>query len=581
MTDAAAAPAPKKEKAYRMMTERQRREACELFARGERTLEQLAKKYGVTVSAIQKLFSKRGIKKGMKIEETAAKVAQALDRKTVDEVNETVERTKKTREDTYKLASAIASLVGQTIHKAREDGRSMSTTTGEMRALRFAAETVKLTGEIRFNALGIDPLENGDIADLPELRVSELTAEDIAQRRRDLEALAKEEDGLDIDPGSVPDMDDEDDEPMEAEGEPQPDADAGSTLADALEGIETPPAVNETRMTIRLHNGTRIELKGADKPDTLRGVGIHFLIIDEARTSRRHLVQGAAPDARLDRRPRDHHRHAEGLQLALRPLHAGPARRRLPTRRALAHQHLEELAVPDHHLALHSARGNRGGARRHGREVVPPGVRGELRDHVGPRLLRLRPQDHVGDYPFNPRLPIWVGQDFNIDPMSSVIMQPQPNGEVWIVDEIVLPAPTRGDRDELERRYFRWQPTRSRSTPTRPAPIARPRGESDLDILRERGFKRIKYKPQAPAGRRPRQRGEPHVQGRRRLDPDAGQHRPEVQADHRGARADDLQAGHPRGRQGRQGGRAPADAIGYCIEFEFPVRKIDILGVSI
>jgi hypothetical protein len=246
MSEAAAVPAPKKEKAYRMMTERQRREACELFARGERTLEQLAKKYGVTVSAIQKLFSKRGIKKGMKIEETAAKVAQALDRKTVDEVNETVERTKKTREDTYKLASAIASLVGQTIHKAREDGRSMSTTTGEMRALRFAAETVKLTGEIRFNALGIDPLENGDIADLPELRVSELTAEDIAQRRRDLEALAKEEDGLDIDPGSVPDMDDEDDEPMEAEGEPQPDADAGSTLADALEGIETPPAAAGT-----------------------------------------------------------------------------------------------------------------------------------------------------------------------------------------------------------------------------------------------------------------------------------------------------------------------------------------------
>ncbi|MFH4146306.1 terminase, partial [Acinetobacter baumannii] len=46
-------------------------------------------------------------------------------------------------------------------------------------------------------------------------------------------------------------------------------------------------------------------------------------------------------------------------------------------------------------------------------------------------------KEHVGKYPFDPKLPIWIGMDFNIDPMSTVIMQPQPNGEVWVVDEIV------------------------------------------------------------------------------------------------------------------------------------------------
>ena len=39
--------------------------------------------------------------------------------------------------------------------------------------------------------------------------------------------------------------------------------------------------INETTLSITLINNTRIELKGADKADSLRGVGIHFLVLDE------------------------------------------------------------------------------------------------------------------------------------------------------------------------------------------------------------------------------------------------------------------------------------------------------------
>lgn len=42
-------------------------------------------------------------------------------------------------------------------------------------------------------------------------------------------------------------------------------------------------AINETRMSIRFINGSRVHLKGADKPDSLRGVGLHFVVIDEAQ----------------------------------------------------------------------------------------------------------------------------------------------------------------------------------------------------------------------------------------------------------------------------------------------------------
>jgi intein/homing endonuclease len=41
--------------------------------------------------------------------------------------------------------------------------------------------------------------------------------------------------------------------------------------------------INETTLSMILVNGTRIELKGADDPDSLRGVGVHYLVMDEVQ----------------------------------------------------------------------------------------------------------------------------------------------------------------------------------------------------------------------------------------------------------------------------------------------------------
>jgi hypothetical protein len=40
-------------------------------------------------------------------------------------------------------------------------------------------------------------------------------------------------------------------------------------------------SINQTTLMITLVNGTTIELKGADKADSLRGVGVDFLVLDE------------------------------------------------------------------------------------------------------------------------------------------------------------------------------------------------------------------------------------------------------------------------------------------------------------
>lgn len=52
-------------------------------------------------------------------------------------------------------------------------------------------------------------------------------------------------------------------------------------LVKVLKNINWVRKVNESELSIVLVNGSRIELKGADNPDSLRGVGLNFAVFDE------------------------------------------------------------------------------------------------------------------------------------------------------------------------------------------------------------------------------------------------------------------------------------------------------------
>lgn len=102
---------------------------------------------------------------------------------------------------------------------------------------------------------------------------------------------------------------------------------------------------------------------------------------------------------------------------------------------------------------------------------------------------------------FNSKLPIWIGQDFNINPMSTVVIQPQPNGELWVVDELCLPNTSTHELAEaLENKFYKPEVKRWVEIYPDPAGASRghTRGESDLDILRQMGFRKIFYKKKHP-----------------------------------------------------------------------------------
>jgi hypothetical protein len=187
---------------------------------------------------------------------------------------------------------------------------------------------------------------------------------------------------------------------------------------------------------------------------------------------------------------------------------------------------------------------------------------------------------HLKDLKYDPKLPLWVGQDFNIDPMSSIIMQLQKDGRtIHVIDEIILMGSnTQETCEELSRRY--WRGLKSLTVYPDPAGQNRShaRGESDLDIFREAGFKRLKYR-----------RKHPKISDRvnavnRLLRAADGTVRLFINRNCKHLISALEQTIYKKGSREvdkSMGVEHPADALGYCVEIEFPVRDIVIMGVSI
>lgn len=332
--------------------------------------------------------------------------------------------------------------------------------------------------------------------------------------------------------------------------------------------------VNETTMSIRLINGTLIECKGADKPDTLRGIGLHYVVMDEVQDMKdevwtkviRPTLVSTGGHALFIGTPKsfnhlyDYYTYGQDPNLVKKGLWESWQFPTImspfvpPEEVEQARKDLDEKSFMQEFEASFETMSGR---------VYYPFDR----------------NIHVGDYEFNPKLPVWVGQDFNIDPMSSVLLQPQPNGELWAVGEIILfGSNTEETCDELERRF--WRNPNAVTIYPDPAGGHRQhaRGETDLDIFRERGFKRIKHR-----------RKHPPIADR-------------VNAVNRLLRAADgtvtlrvdksckhliesleqtIYKPGSRDIDKSASVEHAADALGYPIEIEYPIRKLKLGGLSI
>lgn len=333
-------------------------------------------------------------------------------------------------------------------------------------------------------------------------------------------------------------------------------------------------SINETELKIRLRNGSQIECKGADKPDSLRGVGLYFVVLDEFQdmkpdTWKKVILPTLAQDrgkALIIGTPKgyanlyDVHKIGQG---------------RHPLWKSWQFPTITSPFIPE--AELEQARQSMD-EKSFNQEFMA-----SFETMSGRVYYAFDRNVHMGKYPFNPDLPIWVGQDFNINPMSSTILQPQLNGEVWVVDELhLVDSNTLEVCEELERRYWRYMGQKPDQISIYPDPAGgsrqHARGESDLDIFREKGFRRHCYPPKHPpvADR---------VNSVNRMLMDAaGNIRLRVDESCKQTIMSLEQTMYKEGSRDidkRPGAEHMTDALGYAIHREFPSREIVIAGASL
>lgn len=329
--------------------------------------------------------------------------------------------------------------------------------------------------------------------------------------------------------------------------------------------------IHETELSIRLVNGSIIECKGADQPDTLRGVGLHYVVLDEFQDMHfdtwtkviRPTLATTNGDAMFIGTPKAFNHLYEVYTFGQDSNKAQWASWQFPT--------ISSPFIPQQEIE--AAR----------EDMDPKSFRQEFEASFETMSGRVYHQFdrniHVGKYEFDPKLPIWVGQDFNIDPMSTVILQPQSNGELWAVDEIYFyNSNTEEIVEELERRY--WRNTKQIIVYPDPAGNNRQhaRGESDLDIFREHGFRKIKYR-----------RKHPKIADRvncvnKMLRDATGRVKLKIDGSCKNLISSLDQTMYKAGSRDidkKANVEHLTDALGYPIELEFPSRKVNIIGTSI
>ena len=165
------------------LTPKQWAEAEALWASGEVTLPILARKFGVSEQAVFQHMQRKGVKRGEKAEAHAKKVSEEVTRASVDDATVMAARIRETKEEHYKMAAGLAKLAWAEILKAKQDSAPVSVATNNLKALDAAMNVLTKARMERWAVLGLDRADTIDEDGLPELLVSELTADQIAALR--------------------------------------------------------------------------------------------------------------------------------------------------------------------------------------------------------------------------------------------------------------------------------------------------------------------------------------------------------------------------------------------------------------
>jgi len=256
---------------------------------------------------------------------------------------------------------------------------------------------------------------------------------------------------------------------------------------------------NETECCITLKSGHVIRIVGLDSYDNLRGSGLFFVVVDEWAdcpfAAWEEVLRPMLSTCRY---------WIDGIE------HRGGHALRIGTPKGFNHCYETYLAGQQgkdgHRSWLYTSL--QGGN-------VPASEIDAARATMDPRTFRQEYEGSFENYsgrvyysflransvkacPHDPGKALHVGMDFNVNPMSATVFQEQPGGDIWQIDEIVIPTSNTDEMAaELKARYglpsFQPGQVEVKHITVYPDPAGAQRrtsaqGKTDISILRAAGF---------------------------------------------------------------------------------------------
>lgn len=156
-------------------------EAEALWASGDVTLEDLAKKVGVSATSVSLHMKKHKVTKGEKAKEHSERISKQVADDILNEGTVHSQRIKETKEEHYKMASGLARLTWGEIVTAKNNGGGYAAIQQNLKALEIATNVLAKIRQERYAVLGLDKPDAVDATQLPELVIEELTADQVQQ----------------------------------------------------------------------------------------------------------------------------------------------------------------------------------------------------------------------------------------------------------------------------------------------------------------------------------------------------------------------------------------------------------------
>jgi len=260
---------------------------------------------------------------------------------------------------------------------------------------------------------------------------------------------------------------------------------------------------NESECYILLKTGHIIRIVGLDSYDNLRGSGLFFVLVDEWADcpfeAWKEVLRPMLSTCRYT---------IDGIE------YVGGHALRIGTPKGFNHCYDTYVAgqaggEPDHKSWLYTTLD--------GGNVPQAEIDAAMRT-LDPRTFRQEYQGCFENYSgrvyyafdrrlsvkpcaYDDKLPLHIGMDFNINPMSAVVCQEKADGEIWVIDEITIQTSNTDEMsDEIATRYGKrgFDPTKPSldHITVYPDPAGAQRrtsaqGKTDISILRAHGLKVI------------------------------------------------------------------------------------------